>query len=202
LNAHRDYFDRIAAGWDERPIAEPAVVRRIVARFDLDAGQRVLDVGAGTGILLPHLLEAVGPGGRVCALDLSPEMLRRARDKFSQTNLEFVCAPAEELPLPDEEFDRVICFSVFPHFRDQGRAVRELARVLRPAGRLIVAHADGREELNSFHRGLDAPVSGDELPEAAVMQRLLRDAGLRLIDLEDRPGRYLLRAVKQGTPPA
>jgi len=81
-------------------------------------GNHVLDVGCGTGVLIPYLLESIGPTGRVVGLDYSKNMLRIAREKFpKQTypNVDFVLADVMAFEA-DDLFDIVICYSSFPTF--------------------------------------------------------------------------------------
>ncbi len=201
--AVRGFFDRLAPTWDETTRVDPAKLRRIVAEAGLAPGDAVLDVGSGTGVLLPFLAEAVGPTGHVYELDLSPAMLERAREKARATGVDakagsvsYLCAGVDHIPLPDASCQAVVCFSAFPHFPDQKAAVAEMARVLAPGGRLVVAHAESREAINSFHAGVDGPVSSHRLPEDGLMLAYARAAGLEDITLTDGQEGYLLRAVR------
>ncbi|MCK4473176.1 MAG: methyltransferase domain-containing protein, partial [Anaerolineae bacterium] len=97
---HREYFDRAAANWDALEVEETYVrLREIVAGLDIAPGATVLDVGCGTGVLLPLLHESMNGDGRVVALDLSGEMLKRARGKGQPAV--YVQGDAQSLPLPE-----------------------------------------------------------------------------------------------------
>ena len=134
---HRQFFDRAAANWDALEVEETHVrLREIVAGLDIAPGAAVLDVGCGTGILLPILRESMNGDGHVVALDLSGEMLKRALSKGQPAV--YVQGDAESLPLPEGVFDWVICNAVFPHFPDKPRALAELRRVLRTGGYLVI----------------------------------------------------------------
>jgi len=193
--AAREYFDRAAADWDEKVTVDPERIRAVLTHARLGRGDTVLDVGAGTGVLLPFLLEVVGPAGKVFALDISPAMLEQARSKGFR-GVEYLCAPAEDIPLPEESCRAVICWSAFPHFADQRRAMIEMGRVLAPGGRLVIAHADSRQAVNEFHAGLRGTVAGHRLPEDSTMRGFLETAGLEEVLLADGPGGYLLVAAK------
>jgi ubiquinone/menaquinone biosynthesis C-methylase UbiE len=193
--AVREYFDRAAVHWDEKVSVDPDRIRGVLAHARLGRGDAVLDVGAGTGVLLPFLLEVVGPAGEVFALDISPAMLARARSKGFR-GVQYLCAPAEDIPLPDESCEAVICYSAFPHFTDKERAMTEMGRVLAPGGRLVIAHADSRQAVNELHASLRGTVAGHRLPEDATMRGFLETAGLEEVLLADEPGRYLLVAAK------
>ena len=105
-------------------------------------GEAVLDIGCGAGVdsLVAALL--VGPRGRVVGVDVSEEMLIRARANLDLTglaNVSFKVASAEALPFPDREFDVVISNGVFNLTVDKEQALKETRRVLKPGGRLMLA---------------------------------------------------------------
>ena len=192
---HREYFDQIAAEWDE--LLEEGTIarlREIVAGLDIAPGAAVLDVGCGTGVLFPLLLEKVGQKGRIVALDISGEMLRRARAKGYP--VECVQGDAQSLPLSDERFDWVICNAVFPHFTDKLRALREIHRVLKDGARLVICHASSRQKVNELHRSIGGVIANDTIPDEAEMQRLLREAKLDRAVVQDKPDRYLVLACR------
>jgi ubiquinone/menaquinone biosynthesis C-methylase UbiE len=100
----------------------------------------LLDVGCGTGTLA-SMLTAAEIEIRVTGLDLTPAMLREARGKRNgaeERKATFVAGDAEHLPFPDSRFDVVTCCNSFHHYPRQEHAVREMARVLRPGGRLAI----------------------------------------------------------------
>lgn len=105
-------------------------------------GETVLDVGCGAGVdtLVAALL--VGPEGKAVGIDLTPEMLDRARENLKKTslsNVSFQEGSAEELPFESDAFDVAISNGVFNLVPDKPRALRELFRVLKPEGRLMLA---------------------------------------------------------------
>ena len=134
-------FDRIAPRYDllNRVLSfgrDASWRRRTVAVAGLGAGERELDVGAGTGDLARALAKA-GPSGRVVALDLAPEMLARARTR-ADVALSFVIGSAEALPFPDALFSCVVAGFAVRNFGDLPRALGDMRRVLRPGGRAVV----------------------------------------------------------------
>ncbi len=108
----------------------------------LAAGEHVLDVGcgAGTDTLIAALM--VGPEGRVAGLDMTPEMLTKARAAAAEMgleNVELVEGEAERMPFPDESFDVVISNSVIDLIPDKDAVYAEIVRALRPGGRIQIA---------------------------------------------------------------
>jgi len=193
----RDYFDRMAGGWD-RVVHGDELGRRLVAlvaRFAIPSGGWVLDVGTGTGILHPYLLAAVGESGRVLAFDFSRPMLAEALKKSRPDNLTCFQADVTAIPLPDGICDCVACFAAFPHFDRKQLAVNEMARVTKRGGRVVVAHLMSRRQI-ARHHDANPEVAGHYLPTAGRMQRVFSTAGLDTLTLVDEPGLYLAVAGK------
>jgi SAM-dependent methyltransferase len=108
----------------------------------LEPGERVLDLGSGAGTDSLIAAQMVGPEGRVTGIDMTPEMLAKARAAAAELdleNVEFVEGEAERLPLADESFDVVISNGVIDLIPDKDAVFSELFRVLRPGGRLQLA---------------------------------------------------------------
>jgi len=190
---HQQFFDQAAANWDAL-IEEQTLIRlqAIVSGLDIEPGVAALDVGCGTGVLFPMLLRKVGKAGCIVGLDISGGMLRQTRAKGYP--IECVQGDAQSLPLQHRTFDWVICNAVFPHFPDKLRALREVRRVLKGGGRLVICHTASREAVNELHRAIGGVVAHDTIPSDDEMRRLLREARLDRAVVQDAPDRYVVLA--------
>jgi len=188
------FFDERAENWEETCYPPPVRARLcdLIQEFGVRQGERVLDVGTGPGVLLPCLRQFAGPSGQVCAFDLSLEMIRQAYRKPRASLDIIVQADVHCIPFHNHVFDRVICFAAFPHFVDPGQAVREMGRVLRTGGALIIAHLMSRKEL-SMHHASHASVARNLLPSDPEMGTLFAEAEFSPPEIVDIPGRYVAR---------
>ena len=194
----RAYFNERADTWDE-VIAEKdtAKLTRMAKRLNLKPGSTVLDVGTGTGVFLPFLLNEIGKGGRIIAIDVADQMLPRARAKGFQGNVDYLCADVMDIPLDDGIFDAIICYSSFPHFQDKPKAFAEMHRVIESGGRVTICHTKSRAAINDIHRQ-NPVVKNDTIPDGDEMQSMLSAAGFTEIRVEDNSDSYLASASKPG----
>lgn len=161
-----EFFDRCAPTWDAGLVRREAVIEKILDHAGIRPGIHVLDVACGTGVLFPDYF-ARGVAS-LTAIDLSPEMVRLAREKFPQVNV--LCGDALNTAF-DRQFDAVVIYNAFPHFPEPEKAVERLARWVKPGGRFTVAHGMSRAALLSHHSGTASRVSIDLLqaPELAKL---------------------------------
>src|SRR4051812_26343658 len=156
----RGMFDRISGVYDLMNSAMTAGLhhqwrQRAVDRAEVGPGSDALDVCCGTGDLALELRRRIGPDGRVVGCDFSEPMLDIARRKSGEEGLpvEFGWADALELPYGDGSFDAVTIGFGARNLADLDRGLREMARVLRPGGRLVILEITRpeREPLASFY---------------------------------------------------
>jgi ubiquinone/menaquinone biosynthesis C-methylase UbiE len=187
----REYFNSRADTWDEN-IAEKDTnkLTGMAERLELKPGSVVLDVGTGTGVFLPYLLKNIGKNGKIVALDLAEEMLAKAMAKYSAENVEYLHADIMDIPVYEEMFDSVVCYSSFPHFQDKHKALTEIRRVMKPGGRVFVCHTSSRDHINGMHSTLPG-VENDLLPAPDEMRMLYSNAGLTVVKIEEDSESYL-----------
>jgi SAM-dependent methyltransferase len=159
------------------------------ALAQLHEGERVLDLGSGGGIDVLLSARRVGPTGKAYGLDMTPEMLRLAREnqkKSGLTNVEFLRGEIEDIPLPDESVDVIISNCVINLSADKAQVLREAFRVLNPGGRLAVSDIVLRGEVPPNVRenvSMFVGCVGGALTETEYTQ-LLSAAGFHNIGIE------------------
>ncbi|MCD6516034.1 MAG: class I SAM-dependent methyltransferase [Candidatus Aminicenantes bacterium] len=192
----RTFFNNAAQNWEieHRQEKEKDKLNRLIPHFMVNAGDRVLDAGCGTGRLIPYLKKSAGSSGRVVEMDFAKNMLDIAKEKYRHSEIFFVQSDARFIPFKENSFDVVICFALLPHVPDKQMTLREFKRILKPNKSLIVAHTMSRKELNGFHKRVKGPVTQDLLPDEKEMEALFCNAGFRNLSITDQPSLYIARA--------
>jgi ubiquinone/menaquinone biosynthesis C-methylase UbiE len=115
---------------------------RLLREFGIRAGERILEVGPGTGYYSLAWAQRLQPDGHLICLDIQQEMLTTTRERVTvdgEVLAHFLRADAGALPLASDSMDHVLLIGVLGEFPDRRRALHEIVRVLRPAGRLSVS---------------------------------------------------------------
>jgi len=154
------FFDNCAPWWDSDMIRNEEIITKILDNGGIREGVHVLDVACGTGVLFPDYLAR--NVASVTAIDLSPEMAKIAASKYPE--IKVICGDVENTVF-DRHFDCIMVYNAFPHFPDPEHLVEVLSGLLKPGGRLTVAHGMSRAALCDHHAGRAANVSIDLLHE-------------------------------------
>jgi len=195
----KDYFDRAAETWDQKFVTPTLLsfLERLVFQLGIKKGQRILDIGTGTGVLIPYLAEAVGQAGTVTAIDVSERMIQKCREKHGHLkNVNIEVGNIEDDDFPSETFDAVICFGVFPHIRHKLKALGNINHILKAGGKLVIAHALSSQEVKMHHQKVSEHVAHATLPSKAEMKGMLEQTGFAGVNIKDEPGLYLCIAYK------
>jgi hydrogenase nickel incorporation protein HypB len=182
----RTFFDERAAVWDEINHPDYAKITELLDRLDIRPADRLLDVGTGTGVLIPELSRRAAEGS-ILGVDLSPKMVEVARRKWAELpHVSFrVCDVEHTLPAAEGAFDKIILFSMFPHLEAKEATVARLASLLAPGGRLMIAHDRSRDFLNRLHGATDHRVADSVLLPVAEQAARFEAAGLRVADAHE-----------------
>lgn len=167
--AVRAYFDRQAPDWDQRFKRDPEKLRKILTLTGIMPGEQILDLGCGTGVLFPYYLER--DVGAVLGVDLSPEMIRVARNKIDDPRIRLFCGDVREVPA-DRIYDHCMIYDAFPHFASPWTLIERLTEWLVPGGRLTIANGKSQTEANAHHQDVPETVAR-MMPSTEGLSRLL-----------------------------
>jgi SAM-dependent methyltransferase len=172
---------------------------KLLDAAQIQAGQRVLDVACGTGVLARTAIARLGSGGQVAGIDPNPGMVAVA--KQLEPRVDWRVGVAELLPFPNNSFDIVASQFGLMFFTDQRQALREMMRVLAPGGHLVVAVWDALDNIPAYAAevALLERVVGQPAAEALSapfvlgrsedLDSLFREAGLTSVDITTHPGK-------------
>jgi len=194
LTETRAFFACRAATWDAKFGDDIPAYRAAVGRAGIGLGSVAIDVGCGTGRALAPLRDAVGPAGTVIALDVTPEMLDAARPASAVAGAARVLADARALPLRDGCADVIFAAGLVNHLPDPEAGLRELARVIRPGGKLVLFHPSGRAALAARHGHVLSP---DEPLAEGPLRRATQASGWVLTAYDDAPHRFFALAERR-----
>ena len=172
-NPVAEYFDGRAPQWDKHGEASGPKHASVAHIAGARAGSRVLDLGCGTGVMVPAYLEA--GADTVLGVDLSAEMIARAREKFKgEPSVRFECGDTLDLDC-EGSFDCAVIYNAYPHFLDKENLVKKVAALLAPQGRFLVAHGMSRHAMNAHHKHVPSEVTStlrEALKEASLWSTL------------------------------
>lgn len=187
------FFDMMAARWDGREtMSSPDKVREILQLIMISKGDDVLDLGTGTGVLLPELCRLVTESGSVTAVDLSSRMLVEARRKSENLS------PRPELIYADFEndiltglYDHILMYCVYPHIEQPVRTLRKLRSCnLKPGGKISIAFPCSADVINNIHG--HNPVDSNRLQPPVLLAEFLNRNNLPAEVIADTQHIYIV----------
>jgi len=187
----RRHFNKLVDVFDTPQ--PPDVMERlgeIVSAAELRRGDVVLDVGTGAGVLIP-LIKSYHPS-IILACDLAERMLQRVREKYPEVLTRH--ADITALTLDAASVDVIFMNAMYGNIADKPSACRNIARLLRPGGRLVVSHPEGRAFVDQLRVTTDLFI--ESLPTRGEFQALLKPLGLDVITYRDEPQLYLMVALR------
>ncbi|MGD0590099.1 MAG: class I SAM-dependent methyltransferase [Bacteroidota bacterium] len=193
-----EYFNSIASKWDSWEDLEflKAQFDNGLKRFGLHPDEHVLDVGCGTGNLAAAILRQLSKAGRITAVDISSGMIEIAQTKVNDARVQWICDSVEHMITYENVFDRVICYSVWPHLMNPEMVARVFHRVLKFDGKLHIWHLKSREVINKTHARASEVISNHLLAPASQTAVLLEQSGFIIEETLDDDSGYLVSARK------
>jgi len=194
----KEFFNKLADEWDDISVHEGKKVRYITSLLNLKGDERILDVGAGTGVMIPFYEEYLTTG-TVHAVDFSERMIDRCRAKYPSSdhpNITFETADVYDLTY-ENEFDVVMSYSSFPHFVEHQKAVNIFAKALRKGGRFTIAHSSSRDHINHIHSHSSSHIQNDVLPCLEELESMFERAGLFVTFEQSDDDYHIIIGVKR-----
>jgi len=197
MKSQKDFFNRVAKDWDKICKHDMNKVEFILNLIDISAGNNVLDVGTGTGVLIPSLYQKVTNSGHIKAIDVSEKMIEIAQQKNKYENIIFKCGDVLETNEDQNSYDHVICYSMFPHFQSRREeAIVKLSQKLKVGGKLTICHSQSREAINNLHKKADDTVKEDNLPKMEIIRGYFLEAGLKVVKEIDNKEMFVIIGLK------
>lgn len=192
----REFFNERAEIWDSITTHDDEKVSYITSLLKLNGSEKIMDVGTGTGVMIPYY-ESELNSGSIVAVDYSENMIEVARRKFPENehSVTFKVSDIYNLEMKPE-FDLVMCYSCFPHFPNQPLAVSHLAEGLKSGGKFVVAHSASRDRINNVHMEAGKIVSNDFLPHMNELIEMMEKAHLDIIFQRDDEEYYIAIGCK------
>ena len=172
------FFDTIAPKWDEMEVYSTSEkVAELIDLTGIREGYDVLDLGTGTGVLLPELSGRVGRKGTVMAVDFSERMLAEARGKNGELkNVDFLRLDFEKSDVPGR-YDLIMLYCVYPHLAEPVETLKRLRKHnLKDGGKIVIGFPKDEGCINRIHA--DKDVDSDLLPPAPQLAGWLTQNGL------------------------
>lgn len=159
-----NYFDEMASIWDNAVSHNKVQIREIIKLSDINEGDKILDIGSGTGVLIDYIRE-VNKFGAIYEVDLSQKMLNMARAKnYNDANIRYLKQDIESYDINDK-FDVIFFYNSFAYLKDKISALERLAiENLYYGGRIVIFHNNGEEQINKSHACGDKRISNAFLP--------------------------------------
>lgn len=190
--AEIDFFDALAPNWDENEIrSTPERIKSILSKIPIHHGMNVLDLGTGTGVLVPYLSEMVGEEGHVTAIDLSEGMLSLARKKYGNLkNVDFLKIDFEEEQIPGV-YDMAMLYSVYPHLHAPADTLEWLFKMnMTYDGVIVIAFPSDENFINNIHH--EQKADHDDLPPAHVLAEMICRWGFEAEVLANSEDEYII----------
>ena len=194
------FFDKCAEEeiFDEFEPGEEEVARQLIAGMHLRPDWIIAEPGCGSGRITRLLCEAIGVDGKIYACDFSRGMVASCKRQDFPAQVVISPSPADSLPIADGECDTVVCFNVFPHFEDKQAVLKEFQRVLKPGGKLFIAHSCSRDQVNKIHSSAhSSAIRHHIVPDEEEFRIILDKTGFIVEEVKKGPDRYFIAGQKR-----
>lgn len=187
-----EFFDRVCEDWDTVSRPDDKKIEFLLSKVALRPGDEVLDVGTGTGVLIPYISRLTNKAP-IDAVDVSSGMIAVARRKFGDWKHVTFLEQDIESDVLNKRYDKIILYSVYPHLENKLETIGTLIkRNLKPNGKLMIAHAQSRIFLNDMHKRKDFREGQAALIPVQMQKFAFEEVGLQVTDARENDQFYYL----------
>ncbi|MGU9539460.1 class I SAM-dependent DNA methyltransferase [Clostridium tepidum] len=186
----REFFNNLAEKWDSMCFHPKEKIEYILSKVNLKEGDRILDIGSGTGVLIPYLENKISNSGYIVAIDIAENMLKVSKEKNKYSNLDFIVGDFLEYE-SKKTFNCITAYSCYPHFKDKDKLAHICYELLEDGGKLVIAHSESKEKINSRHKDVDHKIKSHILPNIKYTAELMEKHNFKTIYVEDNEEYYI-----------
>lgn len=185
-----DFFNSVAKNWDNMIEVNDSKINYLLSKLEIKEDDSILDIGTGTGVLIPFLNNLV-PSGFIRGIDISKGMLEVALEKYgNRSNITFDLVDVENDEI-NNEYDKIILYSMYPHLENKTETIKKLvSNNLKHNGILMIAHSNSRDFLNNLHSNADKRVKDSLLLEVNKQKQIFQNVGLNVIEAFENDEMY------------
>ena len=196
MKTQKEFFNIKAENWDEKQNISVQKCRKLIKECQLSNDRVVLDVGTGTGVLIPFLLAGDVKELKIYAIDYAEKMIEKLLSKNYPKIVIPMVADIHNTNFEDNTFDRIIANACYPHFEKKEVALNEIYRILKKGGFFIISHLWGREHINRFHKKTHQIVSKDMIPSIPELKSFIEGLGFKYVDGIDETDYFFVKFTK------
>ncbi|MGE4384316.1 MAG: class I SAM-dependent methyltransferase [Endomicrobiaceae bacterium] len=193
----KHFFNINADTWDNHinPYKEKRITG-LMMLLQLKETDSIIDIGSGTGILVPYLRKLIKNDSNITELDFSKCMIDKAKEKFGN-KINYIVSSVEKLNIKDNSFSKAVIFNSFPHFEDKQKALFEVFRILKNNAIILLAHSDSKNVVNNRHKEIGGVIANDVFQSNDNMICMFKKAGFKKIEITDNNDVFYIKAIKQ-----
>ncbi len=193
-NPRQEIFNSMAEKWDEMIILTPrqkATIKHVINNSKLSKQDKILDVGCGTGVLIPYIIKNLGDTGKIICIDVSDKMIKVAKKKNNDKRVAFKHSDIFKYKKKNY-FDKIFLF------HDKKNSFKIFHDLLKKGGKLVIFHVESSIFINNLHKNKieNEILKNDHLPDINEIKKLIDLSLWKIISTEDKEGLYLVYLEK------
>lgn len=194
----KHFFNIHADTWDNNanPHKEKRITELLLPLLQLKENDTIIDIGSGTGILVPYLRKLIKNDKNITELDFSKCMINKAKEKFGN-EINYIVSSVEKTNIKDYSFSKAVIFNSFPHFENKQKALSEIFRILKNNAIILLAHSDSKKAVNDRHKEIGGVIADDVFQSNIDMISMFEKAGFKKIEITDNNDVFYIKAIKQ-----